>query len=530
MKQVKYGQEARKKILLGISKLTKAVRVTLGGEGRNVIFRSSIMQPTGAVIPGPPESTRDGVTVAREFDVDDEFEKLGVDLLKSVAFKTNFEKGDGTSTAIILAQELIENGFKEIEKGKWYEFWKKGVSPVELSDQMTQKTQDIVKLLKKQSKPVKDLKQMAQIGKIASRSEEMGKLAADVVKQIGEEGTVDIQDSPSVNTEKTIVDGLKIDNGYMSPYFATNPRKMQAEHNEANILVTDLKISTIDDLMPLFEKMKELNTEKELVIITDQIGYGVISILVNNHLKGQFKFLVVRLPGPGDRLEEFRDIAAYTGAKFVSEDTGIELGGINFDMLGHADRVVSDRDQTFIIGGGGAKKSVKNRLTQLKTEHALTKTGEDKKILEKRIGNLKGKIAVIKVGGGSEFEQRERKYMVEDAVMAIKAAMSDGVIEGGGIPFLKIARKLGNTPIDRIFKKSLSVPFQQIIKNGGLDPQKLTINKQGYDISNKCYGDMFKMGIIDPVSVTIAALENATSIASAVLITETIITDKDEKK
>lgn len=525
MKKVLYGQQARKKILDGISKLTKAVRITLGGEGRNVIFRNVIVEPNGRRHPGFPESTRDGVTVAREFDSEDPFEKMGSDLLKAIALKTNYDTGDGTSTAIVLAEEMVKRGFEEIENKKWWQFWKKRVSPVELSVSLKEKSKDIILQLKKQAKKIKGKEQLSFVGTIASRSKEMGDMVADIITKIGAEGAVDIQDMNGPGTSIDIVDGLKINNGYMSPYFATEPRKMLAEHENAQVLVTDLRITTIDDLLPLLRKMEIAKSEKELVIITDQIGYGVMSILVQNHIQNQFRFLVVRLPGPVERLDEFRDIAAFTGATFISEDTGLDLSQAGPEHLGIADRIVCNMEETLIIGGGGDKKEIKDKIAALKTEHDIIKDPEERKRFERRIGQLSGGIAVIRVGGGSAFEQLENKYMVEDAVCAVRSAVRDGVIDGGGLPLARIAQKLeSDSAVNRILKKALMVPFEQIVQNGGWDSKEININS-GYDISNKKTGDMFKMGIIDPVNVTITAFENAVSVAAKILITETIIAD-----
>jgi chaperonin GroEL len=523
MKKAIYGEKARKILAKGITELADAVRVTLGGEGRNVVFRSKFIEPTGRLIEGPPESTRDGVTVAREFDTDSEEKRLGSDLLKMASQKTNYEVGDGTSTAILLAEAFIQEGFKEVEKG---------ASPVTLANQMKLKSEEVCSNLRKQAKNISTLEQMSQVGTIASRSPEIGLLAAKMIKSVGSEGSIDIQENiSSAETTTEVVGGIKIDNGWVAPQFSTELRKLLAIHENAHILVSDLRISTIDDLLPLFKKLEEAKI-KDLVIFTDQIGYGVISILVHNHINHIFKILVVRLPGPIERIDEFQDLATYAGATFISEVTGLNLSQAGVEHLGTADRIVASKTETLVIGGGGDPKKIKEKVAGLKTEHDLTKDPKERSRFTRRIGALSGGVAIIRVGGGSIFEQAEKKYMVEDAVCAIKSGVKDGVIDGGGVPLLREADKLGTkTPIDRIFKKVLPVPFRQIIINGGEDPDKIKqlIKNGGYDISAKKFGDMFKMGIIDPVNVTITALKNAVSVASSLLITECAISDIKEQ-
>lgn len=523
MKKAIYGEKARKKLAQGITELADAVRVTLGGEGRNVVFRSKYMEPTGRWMEGPPESTRDGVTVAREFDTDDEEKRLGSDLLKMASQKTNYEVGDGTSTAILLSEALIQEGFKEV---------KKGASPVVMATQMKLKAEEICNNLKTNVKKVSTLEQMAQVGTIASRSPEVGQMVAKIIKEVGPDGSVDIQENISTpETTTEIVGGLKIDNGWVAPQFSTELRKLLAIHENAHILVSDLRITTIDDLLPLFKKLEEAKI-KDLVIFTDQIGYGVISILAHNHINHIFKILVVRLPGPIERIDEFQDLATYTGATFISEVTGLNLSQAGPEHLGTADRIVASKTETLVMGGGGDKKKIQDKIASLKTEHDMAKDPRERQRFTRRIGALSGGVAIVRVGGGSIFEQAEKKYMVEDAVCAIRSAVKDGVIYGGGIPLLQESEKLGTkTPVDRIFKKVLQVPFKQIILNGGEDPEKIKTQlkkNEGYDITNKKFGDMFKLGIIDPVNVTITALKNAVSVAASLLITECAITELKE--
>jgi len=516
MKKILYGIKAKAKILRGIEKLARAVRVTLGGEGRNVIFGQQY---------GAPDTTRDGVTVAREFDLEDEFEKLGSDLLKVAALKTNENVGDGTTTAIILAESIVKEGFKEIELGS---------SPIKIVRELRTKCGDIIKKLSENAQQITTKKQMAQIGTIASRDSEIGALVADVVHEAGKDGTIDVQDSKGIETTKEVVKGLKLEKGWISPYFINNPEKMIAEYHDINVLITDQKISDYEDIEPIFTK----NGKRGMVVVADDVEGNALSYLIMNHLRQMFRSLAVKAPGFGDNKRDIlNDLAVITGGTFISGDTGINLRDVTPDMLGKAERVIVGKSNTIIAGGAGTKKAVEDRVKQLKSELLLAENKYDKDNLTKRLAGLLGGVAVIKVGAASEVEQKERKYLVEDAVSAVSAARDEGVIEGGGLPLLKIAQELGtDTPVNRILKKALSAPFIQIIENGGENANEImskVINsdfKEGYDVSNRKYGNMFEMGIIDPVKVTRTALENAMSVASMVLTTETIIAIKEKEK
>lgn len=516
-KVIKYGREAKDLVLKGIAQLTHAVKGTLGGEGRNVILGQMY---------GSPVSSRDGVTVAKEFDLADPTEKLGSDLLKEAALKTNDDVGDGTTTAILVAEALIRYGFEEI---------KEGASPVKLSKELNLALKDTVKQLKKDSRKVTTKEQMAQIGTIASRDEDVGKLVADVFSETGEDGVIDVQESRGVETTKEVVKGLKLDKGYLSPYFVTNPEKMITEYHDIDILITDHKISNVEDLLPLFEQLKL----KKLMIVAEDMDGTALATLVINRLKGACKPLVVKAPGFGDNKREIlQDIAVVTGGTFITEETGMKIREVTLDMLGRADRVIADKSETTIVGGHGNQKEIENRIIQAKAVEAGADNDFDKENLKKRIAGLSGGVAVIKVGAMSEVEQKEKKYRVEDAVAAVSAGMAEGIIEGGGLPLLRIAEKLKeDTPINRVLRESLTIPFKQIIENGGLNPDEVLTQvksqkfKVGCDISNFEYGDMFDMGIIDPLKVTRTALENAFSVASAVLITEaTIAIEPEEEK
>lgn len=518
-KIISYGQEARDKLLSGINKLTRAVEVTLGGAGRNAVFDQQY---------GPPESTRDGVKVAQEFELSDPREKQGADLLRKVALKVNDECGDGTSTGIILAQALIENGFAEI---------KEGANPVKLSKELNEGVKEIVRQLKKESRKVTTKEQMAQIGTIASRDEDIGKLVAEVVSEAGEDGVIDVQESQGIETTKEVVKGLKLDKGYISPYFITNPEKMTSEHHDIDILITDHKISDIEDLLPLIESLGK-NGIKRLMIIADDVDGSALSSLVLNRLSGKFKSLAIKAPGFGDNKREIlQDIAIVTGGTFITAETGMKITETTPDMLGKAEKVAASKSETIVVGGQGSQKELEKRVLQTKALENGAESEYDKENLKKRIAGLSGGVAVIKVGATSELEQKEKKYRVEDAVAAVTAGMAEGIIEGGGLPLLRIAEKLKeNSSINRILKKSLAVPFNQIVENGGDDIEKTleTIRKkkfeEGYDVSQRRFGNMFEMGIIDPVKVTRIALENAVSVASSVLITETTIVIEPEKE
>lgn len=516
-KEIKYGGEAREALYNGIEKLTNAVRITLGGEGRNVVFGQQF---------GAPETSRDGVTVAREFDLSDKFEKLGSDMLRKVALKTNDDVGDGTTTAIIVAKEIIKSGFGEI---------KLGYSPVKLSRELKEEIEKIVAQLKTGSKKITTQEQMAQIGIIASRDPEIGKLVAGVVHEAGENGVIDVQDSKGIETTKEVVKGLRLDKGYVSPYLVTDGERMVAEYHDLNILITDKKISDLDELLPLIEKLGR----KGLMIVADDIdGYALTALIMNHLGPQQMRYLAIKAPGFGDNKRDIlNDLAVITGGTLISEDTGIGLKDVTEDMLGKADRIISTKSYTNIVGGAGSKKKIEERINQLKTEFDLTEAKYDKDNIKKRLAGLTGGIAVIKVGASSEVEQKEKKYLVEDAVSAVTAAVSEGIIEGGGIPLLRIVQSMKpDTPANRVLINALSAPFKQIIENGGEDYHEILSQikakefKVGYDVVNREVGDMFRMGIIDPLKVTKTALLNAVSVASTVLITETIIAIEEEKE
>ena len=514
-KIIEYGINAREKMLSGIEKLFRAVAPTFGGEGKNTVFGKQF---------GVPESTRDGVTVAKNFDLEDETEKLASDLMKIAALKTNDDVGDGTTTAIILAYWIIKNGFEEIKAQN---------SPIKINKGLLAATQDIVKQSKEQAEKITTKEQMAQIGNIAARDKEIGELIADVVYSAGENRVIDVQDSKNTETTKEVVKGLKIEKGYISQYFITNPEKMTAEYEDVDILITDQKISNITDILPLIEKLEK----QGLMIIADDIDGDALTGLVVNKLNGKFKSLAIKAPGFGDNKKDIlKDMAVITGGTLITEEKGMKLIEVEPGMLGKAERVVASKSETIIVGGGGNKKEIDNRIKQLKSECDLVEGKYDKENIQKRIAGLTGGIAVIKVGASSEIEQKEKKYRVEDAVAAVSAAVEEGVICGGGIPLLEIAEKLDDkTPSNRILKKALQEPFKKNLENAWVDEKKIIdrIRKEGfkvgYDVVKGDFGTMFEIGIIDPVKVTRTALENAISVASSILITETTIAIKQEE-
>ena len=516
-KKILYGQDAQDKIVLGIKKLFKTVAPTFGGEGKNVIFGQQF---------GIPETTRDGVTVAKEFDLDDIHEKLAADLLRVASLKTNDDVGDGTTTAIILAYHLIKLGFIELKDSKY--------SPIKLSKDLKIAVNDIIEQLKKRAKKITTEEQMVQIGTIAARDSDIGELVAKTLSEAGKYGVIDVQDSKSTETTKEVVKGLKIDKGYISPYFVNNFDKMTAEYYDMNVLITDHKLSDIDDIIKLLENLK-----KPLLIMADEVdekGTALPTLLLNR-IKHGARIVVTKAPSFGEnRKEILKDIAAITGATLISEDTGLKLIDATEDMLGVAEKITVGKSETIVVGGMGKKGVIDKRINQVKTESGLAEGKYDQENLQKRLAGLTGGIAVIKVGGSSEVEQKEKKYRVEDAVAAIGAALQEGVIPGGGIPLLEISEKLNSkTSINKVLKETLKEPFLQIIRNAGIAPEPILeeIKKKkfkiGYDVVNNKYGDMLEIGIIDPVKVTRTALENAASVAASVLITETIIaTEKEE--
>lgn len=533
-KQIKFGNEARSKIKAGVDKLADAVKITLGPKGRNVVLDKSY---------GTPAITNDGVTIAKEIDLEDKFENIGAQLVKEVASKTNDIAGDGTTTATLLAQAIIGEGMK---------FVSMGVNPVGLRHGIEAASKEAVAELGKIKKKISTQEEMAQVATISSEDEEIGKKIAQVIKQVGHEAPITVEESQTFGIETKIVEGMQFDKGYVSPYMITNAEKMEAEYKDPYILITDKKISSINDILPVLEKVAQAG-KKELVIIADEVEGEALATLVVNKLRGTFNALAVKTPGFGDRRKEMlSDIAALTGGTVITEELGLKLENTGVNELGTAGRVVASKDNTIIIDGKGKKTEISKRISQIKTEIAQSTSDFDKEKLKERLAKLSGGVAVIKVGAATEAELTYKKHKVEDALAATKAAVAEGIVAGGGTALLKAsqaAEKKFNelktkdkgeefTAGYRILLRALEEPLRQIVSNAGKSEgaviaEAIKTRKEpnvGYNaLTDKIEPDMISAGIIDPVKVTRSALENAASMAAMFLTTEAAITDLPEK-
>lgn len=525
-KQVFFGDKARKKIISGVNQLADAVRITLGPKGRNVVIDKKY---------GAPLITNDGVTIAKEIELKNPFENMGAQLVKEVATKTNDIAGDGTTTATVLAAALIKEGYRNITAG---------ANPMALKKGIDRAVKEIVKYLDEVKVDIGNSKEkVAQVATISAQDEEVGKLIADVLEEVGNDGVITVEESPTMGLEKEVVKGMNFDNGYISAYMVTDPARMEAIYEDAQILVTDRKISSIQELLPLIEKLVQ-SGKKELVIIAEDVEGEALATFVLNKLRGVFSVLAVKAPAYGDRRKEMlKDIAALTGAKVVSEEVGLKLDKIDLGDLGEARKVISDKDKTIIVEGKGNKADVEARLSEIKVLMDKTTSDFDKEKLTERMAKLAGGVGVIKVGAATETELKEKKHRIEDAVSATKAAVSEGIVPGGGVALLQAAKVLDAIKLEgdeltgvHIVKNALSSPLFQIAANAGKDGAVI-VNKVmeqkdgfGYDAAKNEYVDMVKAGIIDPKMVTRSALQNAASIAGIFLTTEAAVTDIPEEK
>ena len=530
-KQIIFEEKLRESIKRGIDKLSNTVKVTLGPKGRAVVLEKSY---------GSPTITRDGVTIAKEIELQDHFENIGAQLVKEVASKTGDIAGDGTTTATLLAQTMAQEGLKNVSAG---------IDPIGMKKGIDEALKVVLKELKSISKPVSSREEVANIATISSRDEQVGKLVAEIIDEVGKDGVVTVEESKSVGLTKEIVKGLQFDQGYVSPYMVTNPEKMEAVLEDAYVLVTDQKISSVNDFLPLLEKIVQ-SGKKNLVIIADDIEGEALATLVVNKLRGTFNALAVKAPGFGDRKKEMlQDIAIVCGADVISEELGRKLENATITMLGKARRVIANKDKTVIVGGSGSKQEIEKRIQQIKTQIERADSDFDKEKLQERLAKLVGGVAVIKVGAPTEVEQKEAQYRIEDAVAATKAAVEEGIVPGGGVALLRAAPKVRELA-DKYSKqskiaeyvganvllKALSAPLYQIAKNAGYDGA-VVVNKVeekkgnfGFNADTGSYGDLVQSGVIDPTKVTRLALENATSTVSMLLITEAVVADLPEKK
>ncbi|MCX6739480.1 MAG: chaperonin GroEL [Candidatus Parcubacteria bacterium] len=534
-KQIIYDEKARALLKEGVDKVANAVKITIGPRGKNVILDRSY---------GAPMITNDGVTIAKEISLSDKVENMGAEMIKEVASKTNEVAGDGTTTAVVLAQAMISEGMKKTTMG---------VNAMGVRLGIEAGAEAIVAALKAMAKPIKNHSEIKQVATISAESEEIGKIIADTIDKVGQDGVVTVEESQTVGIESEVVKGLQFEKGYVSPYLITNAERMDAEYNDVAVLLTDKKISSIKEILPLLEKLAQTG-KKDLVIIADDVDGEALSTFIVNKLRGTFNILAVKAPGFGDRKKEtLADIAVVVGGKVVSEDVGMKLETAEISVLGHAGKVIATKDHTTIVGGKGKKQEIDSRIAQLRNQIETTDSKFDKEKLTERLAKLAGGVAVIKVGAATETEMKYLKLKIEDAVNATKAAIEEGVVPGGGVALVKAAEKLSAKPVVaplknfeaeyrvgwEIVMKAVEAPLRQIAINAGKDGsvivEKVRTSKGngGYDAkADEMIADMLLAGIIDPVKVTRSGLQNAASAAAILLTTEVAITEepKEEKQ
>lgn len=524
-KQIKFSEEARAGLKKGANILADAVKVTLGPKGRNAVLDKGF---------GAPTITNDGVTIAKEVDLEDKFENMGAQLVKEVAEKTNDAAGDGTTTATLLAQALINEGLKNVTAG---------ANPIALRRGMERASAEAVKALKSQAKDVKGKAEIAQVASISADSTEVGDLIADIIDMVGRDGVITVEESQTLGLDKEVVDGMQFDQGFISAYMMTDSTRQEAVLEDPYILVTDKKISSAQDIVPTLESIAKAG-KKDIVIIAEDVDGEALAVLVLNKLRGVMNAVAVKAPGFGDRRKEMlQDIAALTGAEVISEDTGVAWENVTVEMLGSARKVVADKDKTTIIDGKGNATTIKKRVEILRSQIEKTDNDFDREKLQERLAKLSGGVGVIKIGAATEVELKERKHRIEDAVSATKAALEEGIVSGGGVALVDVIKSLdeikssGEEKIGiSIVRKALEVPIRQIAANAGRDGSVIIeeIKRKekgvGYDAAKDEYVNMIDAGIIDPLKVTRSALQNAVSVASMVLTTETVVTDLPEKK
>ena len=524
-KQIKFNEEARRRLKKGVDKLANTVKVTLGPKGRNVVLDKGF---------GGPTITNDGVTIAKEIELKDKYENIGAEIVKEVATKTNDAAGDGTTTATLLAQIMVKHGLKNVTAG---------TNPLAIKKGIEKGVKSVVQELKKISKLINTKEEKAQVATISADDKEVGNLIADAMEQVGKDGVITVEESKTFGLDKDIVEGMQFDNGYISPYMITDADKMTAEFGDIQILITDKKISAIAEILPLLEKLAQAG-KKQLVIIAEDLEGEALATLVVNKLRGTFNALAIKAPGFGDsRKSMLEDIAILTGGQVISEDAGLKLENIELNQLGTARRVVADKDNTTIIEGLGKKKDIQARVEQIRVEMARSDSEFDQEKLQERLAKLAGGVAVIKVGAATEVEQKEKQHRVEDALAATKAAVEEGIVPGGGVALIKAIKALDTVQVIGeeqigidILKKALEEPAKQIAKNAGkagsviVEEIKNRKDTEGYNAAQDRYEDMIKAGIVDPTKVTRSALQNAASAAAMLLTTEAVVTDAPEDK
>jgi chaperonin GroEL len=526
-KQLNYSEEARRALKRGVDALADAVKITLGPRGRNVVLDKKF---------GPPTITNDGVTIAKEIELEDPFENMGAQLLKEAATKTNDVAGDGTTTATVLAQAIVAEGFKNVTAG---------ANPLQIKRGVEQGVQAVIEELKRQSVPVSGQKEIAQVAAISAADEEIGRLIAEVMDKVGKDGVITVEESKTLKFETEYVEGMLFDRGYISPYFITDAQRMESELDEPYILITDKKISAIADILPVLERF--LQVSKNLVIIAEDVDGEALATLVVNKLRGTLNVLAVKAPGFGDRRKAMlEDIATLTGGQVLTEEAGRKLDSAQITDLGRARRVTCNKDETTLVEGRGSEEKIKGRIQQIRAQISDTTSDFDREKLQERLAKLAGGVAIIKVGAATEVELKEKKHRVEDALQATRAAVEEGIVPGGGTAFITALPAL-TALIDgwkgsadeltgvQILRKALEEPVRRIAANAGLEGSVIVegVKHQpagfGWDAANGAYVNMVETGIIDPLKVTRSALENAASIATMILTTETLVTEIPEK-
>ncbi len=526
-KDVKFGADAREKMLRGVDILADAVRVTLGPKGRNVVLEKSF---------GAPRSTKDGVTVAKEIELADKFENMGAQMVREVAQKTNDMAGDGTTTATILAHAIVREGAKSVAAG---------MNPMDLKRGIEKAVEHVVADLKKRSKKVKDNAEIAQVGTISANGDaSVGKMIAEAMAKVGNEGVITVEEARSLETELEVVEGMQFDRGYISPYFITNADKMMAELEEPYILIHEKKLSSLQPMLPILESVVQAG--RPLLIIAEEVEGEALATLVVNKLRGGLKVAAVKAPGFGDRRKAMlEDIAVVTGGQVISEDLGIKLENVKVNMLGTAKKVRIDKDNTTIIDGAGKKSEIQARVAQIKSQIEETTSDYDKEKLQERLAKLAGGVAVIRVGGATEVEVKEKKDRVDDALNATKAAVEEGILPGGGAALLYASNILKNLTGDNedqtagiaIVRKAIQTPLRQIVENSGVEASivvgKLMEQKShtyGFDAQAEKYVDLVEAGIVDPTKVVRIALQDAASVAALLITTEAMVADRPKKE
>ena len=524
-KELRFAQEARNSILRGVNILADAVKVTLGPKGRNVILEKSF---------GSPTVTKDGVTVAKEIELEDRFENMGAQMVKEVASKTSDTAGDGTTTATVLAQAIYREGSKVVAAG---------ANPMDVKRGIDLAVEEVIKELKKLTKPTKDQKEISQVGKISANNDEtIGNIIAEAMNKVGKEGVITVEEAKGMETTLDVVEGMQFDRGYISPYFVTDPEKMEAVLENPYILLNEKKISNMKDMLPILEQIAKMG--KPFLIIAEDVEGEALATLVVNKLRGTLKCCAVKAPGFGDRRKAMlEDLAILTGGKVISEDLGIKLENIKVNDLGQAKRITVDKDNTTVVDGAGDKDDIEARVKQIRVQTDETTSDYDREKLQERLAKIIGGVAVINVGAATETEMKEKKARVEDALNATRAAVEEGIVPGGGVAYLRCLPALEKLKLDGdkkigvdIVKRALEEPIRQIANNAGQEGSVVTEKVRnekgafGFDAATDEYTDMIKAGIIDPTKVVRLALQNASSVASLMITTEALVAEKPEKK